>query len=268
MASGNEPSLTMKAAFLSEAFQTQMERTLAPLKQNLTERDKAYAALKAKYDQSEQNNRKLLVEGSELRAQRSRLYQWIAKLEGQIEVLRHHLTPNGSNIQPFTGEREKWNDYVELVFRQIQRHPMLFGTDRKKAFYLLGYMRGAAEGWALLITDTAQLFRSFQEVDNFQVLVAKATLAWGTMGLESRITHRLMDLKMVGVGEADMVEYNTVFISLAEKINWSEALIVQKYMRGLHPGIQDHLKGYLGGISLSDTMAHVLGMVKGIRSQV
>ena len=128
------------------------------------------------------------------------------------------------------------------------------------------FMRGRAEAWAQMFSKTAGSSRPAPELDNFTVMVAKATLAWGAIGLEARITRQLMELQMQSVEEKDVEDYNTAFSALVGKVNWSDVIIMRRYLNGLPVTVQDHLKGYHGGDSLSATISHVSSIVDIIRS--
>ena len=64
-------------------------------------------------------------------------------------------------------------------------------------------------------------------------MVARATLAWGTTGLESHVTQELMKLHMQSMGKVALTEHNVAFGSLAERINWLDKIIMQRYLHGL-----------------------------------
>ena len=81
---------------------------------------------------------------------------------------------------------------------------------------------------------TSRSSKPVSELDNFQVMVARATLAWGTTGLESCITQELMKLHMQSMGKVALTEYNVAFEGLVERINWSDEIIMQEYLHGHH----------------------------------
>ena len=119
------------------------------------------------------------------------------------------------------------------------------------------FMRGKVGDWAEMFVQTSRSSRPALELDNFQVMVARATLACGTTGLESHITQELMKLHMQSMGKVALTEYNVAFVSLAKRINWSDEIIMQRYLHGLHLKIRNHLKDYHGEESLLATMTHM-----------
>jgi hypothetical protein len=118
-----------------------------------------------------------------------------------------------------------------------------------------------------MFSETARSSRPAPELDNFQLMVAKATLAWGVVGLEYNITNKLMVLEMQGIEDKEVGEYNTVYGDLSGRINWSDVIILWKYLLGLPIIVQNQLKGYYGDESLSTTMAHVLSVINTIRNK-
>ena len=114
--------------------------------------------------------------------------------------------------------------------------------------------------------EMAAIARPSPELDNFTVMVAKATLAWRVIGLEVSTTRQLMELQMQSVEEIDVVDYNTVFGLLVVRVNWLDVIIMQRYLNGLPAAVQDHLKRYYGGNSLSATIVHVSSIVDISRS--
>ena len=75
-------------------------------------------------------------------------------------------------------------------------------------------------------------------------LIIKAVLVWGAIGLEFQVSDKLMKLHMSGGGKADVLGYNLAFADLAQKINWSNFIIMYRYLDGLHPIVRDGLGSY------------------------
>jgi hypothetical protein len=248
--------LLSTALQLSALFRDQMENALAPLRDQIAQVNEAYIALETAFERQRQENTRLQNERDDL--------------ADQVYTLRrrfHEVTDISVIIRPFTGEINTWNQFLESILQQIQCHPKWFNNDRKKVLYLLDFMRGKAEIWAKMISETARSSRPAPELDNFQLMVAKATLGWGVIGLEYNITNKLMMLEMQGMGDKEMREYNTVFGDLAERINWSDVIILQKYLLGLPTTVQNRLKGYHGDGSLSTTMAYVSSVIDTLGNQ-
>jgi hypothetical protein len=70
-----------------------------------------------------------------------------------------------------------------------------------------------------------------------------------------------MKLHMQNMGKVALTEYNVAFGSLVERINWSDEIIMQRYLHGLHLKIRNYLKDYCGEESLLATMTHMFSVI-------
>ena len=256
MATTNDYQNVMPVALrLSALFREKWEAELAPLKNQITEGNIAYTALWAAFQRERDENRKLQI-------RRIAAEERVRSLEDRLQ----DVSNTQPLVRPFNGDPKTWEPFLESIVQKIQHHPEWFADNRKKVLYLLEFMRGGAETWARMFMETAGTARPAPELDNFTVMVAKATLAWGVIGLEARTTRQLMELQMQSVEEKDVVGYNTVFGLLVGRVNWSDVIIMRRYLNGLPAAVQDHLKGYYGGNSLSATIVHVSSIIDITRS--
>lgn len=166
---------------------------------------------------------------SRLRRQRDRAEAHISDLRAQSDDVK----PSWSPLLAYSGDIKLWPQFVRALYNKIDGYPQDYSSDRKKCLLLLKFMIGPAKKWAELFLATAHAKIKAPELDNFQVLVAKATLAWGDDGKEAQTCVQLMNTRLEAITTQELTSYHQRFNAFAARISWSEPAILQCYKLGL-----------------------------------
>lgn len=197
----------------------------------------------------------------------NRLRRQRNKAEEQLYTLEAQHQDSNSSGQPllaYGGNIAEWPRFVQDLHEGIESCPQLYGSERSKCLLLLNFTMGPVREWAKLFLGTENTAVEATELDNFQVLLAKATLAWGDSGKEAQIRIQLMNLHLEAITTLDLAIYHREFAVLSARISWSKPAIIQCYKQGLPSMLRAQLEVKGVAEDLEMVQKHVAEMVYGI----
>jgi hypothetical protein len=170
----------------------------------------------------------------------------IEQTEAQLQALLHHqhsinfsqskpLEPKISDPEPFSGEKNKVNNFVASCRMKFLAQPARYASNEAKIMYAASFLRGSAFSWFepfLEATDPLP-----DERTSFEAFAKSLKSMYGDPDQRRTAERSLMTLQQKGSAAA----YASEFRRLQAHVTWSEDALIAHFQRGLKEELKDLL---------------------------
>ena len=145
--------------------------------------------------------------------------------------------PKVSNPEPFFGDQEKFQDFVQQLHLVFNSDPTRYLGTQAKLSYAASYLRGAAKKWFTPHVDEITGVISFA---TFEIFIVALKATFDDPDPDATAQRKLRELTQ---GSDTAATYHSKFITVLGKLNVTDTSRIAAFRHGLNEPIKDLLVG-------------------------
>ena len=145
--------------------------------------------------------------------------------------------PRINNPEPFFGDQEKFQDFVQQLHLVFNTDPTRYSGTQAKLSYAASYLRGAAKKWFTPHVDEMTGVISFA---TFEIFIVALKATFDDPDPDATAQRKLRELTQ---GSDPASTYHSKFITVLGKLNVTDTSRIAAFRYGLNEPIKDLLVG-------------------------